>query len=43
MSAGELYLYINDKMWELEWCRGDYFEEQRIFQEIEYAIGALRI
>ncbi len=40
MSPGELYLFINDKKWELEWCRGDFFETQDILREIEYAIGA---
>lgn len=43
MSPGELYLYLNDKMWELEWCKNDYFKTQQILQEIEYARGALRI
>lgn len=43
MDAGELYFYINDKLWQLEWCQGDYCEEQQILQEIEYALGALRI
>lgn len=43
MDAGKLYFYINDKLWQLEWCQGDYFEEQQILQEIEYARGALRI
>lgn len=40
MDAEELYLYINNKFWELKWCQGDYFETQRILQEIEYARGA---
>lgn len=40
MSPGEFYLYLNDKLWELEWCQGDYFETERIEQEIEYARGA---
>lgn len=43
MGAEEFYLYMNDKLWQLEWCQGDYFEEQQILQEIEYARGALRI
>ena len=43
MDAGELYLYINDKLWQLQWCQADYFETQQILQEIEYARGALRI
>ena len=40
MSPGELYLYINDKKWELEWCQGDYLAQRDILWEIEYAIGA---
>lgn len=42
MDSDELYLYINDKLWQLEWCRYDYFETQSILREIEYAIGSLR-
>lgn len=43
MSPEELYFYINNKKWQLEWCRNDYFESQQILSEIEYAIGSLRI
>jgi len=43
MSPGELYLYINDKKWQLEWCQGDYFETKNILWEIEYAIGATTV
>lgn len=42
MDAGEIYLYINDKLWELEWCQNDYFESQYILRQIEYAIGSMR-
>ena len=41
MDFGQFYLYVNDKLWELKWCQGDYFAEQRILQDIEYARGAL--
>lgn len=40
MNPGELYLYIIDKLWQLEWCRNDYFETQQVLREIEYALGA---
>ena len=43
MGPGELYMYINDKLWELEWCRNDYFETQQILQEMKYAIGSLKV
>lgn len=41
MGADEVYLYINDKLWQLEWCQDNYFEKQNILREIEYAIGAI--
>ena len=40
MDSEEYYLYINDKLWELEWCQGDDFAIERIEQEMEYARGA---
>lgn len=43
MGAGELHLYLNNKLWQLEWCRHDHFESQQILREIEYAIGSLKM
>lgn len=40
MDAGELYFYINDKLWELEWCQNDYVETQEILWRIEYALNS---
>ena len=40
MDAGELYFYINDKLWELEWCQNDYTETQAILRGIEYAFNS---
>ncbi len=43
MTPEELYLYINDCLWQLEWCKDDYFTTEDIESRIIYAIGSLRI
>ena len=43
MTPEELYLYINDCLWQLEWCKDDYFATEGIESEIIYAIGSLRV
>ena len=43
MTPEEFYLYINNCLWQLEWCKDDYFETENIKQRMMYAIGSLRI
>ena len=43
MTPEEVYLYINDCLWQLEWCKDDYFETEAIERGMIYAIGGLKI
>ena len=43
MTPEELYLYINNCLWQLEWCKNDYFAIEDIQSEMIYAIGSLRV